>query len=277
MNVLEITNSTRTQLVAHDFGGAGPSALLVHGTGFNALSLRPLAEHLEERFRCVGIDLGAHGSSGRPGSLEWDGFVDDVVATVDELELNGGIGIGHSMGSSALLGAAARRADLFSFLYCYEPIVLAPQMPDLPPDGLAEQARRRKASFESLDSARERLSARPPFSSFDRAALDGYLEGGLVEDDGTVRLACRPDDEAAIYEQSASFGLLNRLGSVECPVTVAYGEKSDVLSEKGAATIVSELRRGRSEQLEGLDHFGPMVDPGAVARSILRDFEAADT
>ncbi|HLX78868.1 MAG TPA: alpha/beta fold hydrolase, partial [Acidimicrobiales bacterium] len=183
------------RIVAHELGGTGTPALFVHGTGFNALSFRPLAELLAPHFRCIGVDLGAHGRSGRPDSLSWYGFVDDVVTSVTGLGIEGAIGIGHSMGATALLSAASKEPLLFSFLYCYEPIVISPEMPDGPPDGLAEIARRRRSVFETRQAANERLSSRPPFSTFDPGALAGYLEGGLVEEqDGSVRLACLPED-----------------------------------------------------------------------------------
>jgi len=278
--VTEVALASRDgiRIVAHELGGTGPPALFVHGTGFNALSFRPLAELLASHFRCAGVDLGAHGHSGRPDSLSWDGFVDDVIASVTGLGIEGAIGIGHSMGATALLSAASRQPSLFSFLYCYEPIVISPEMPDSTPDGLSEIARRRRAVFETREAANERLSSRPPFSTFDPRALAGYLEGGLVEEkDGSVRLACLPEDEAAIYEEAISFELLSALGSVICPVTIAFGADGGVISRAGASLISSRLPTAKIDELSGLDHFGPMVAPSEVARSIIHDFDTADT
>jgi pimeloyl-ACP methyl ester carboxylesterase len=145
-------------------------------------------------------------------------------------------------------------------------------MPDRPPSGANEEgARRRKPGFSSRLEAFERFSTRAPFSGFDEAALTGYLEEGLVDGDkGTVLLACRPETEAAIYATAAAFDLLGVLDRVTCPVTVAFGGSSDVMSGTGAEVVASRLVRGQTVSIPGLDHFGPFKAPHIVANEVLR-------
>ncbi len=259
-----------------DFGGSGPLCLLVHGAGLNGLCFSPLAAALVNEFHCVGVDLSGHGRSDTPLQTEWSVFADDVTAASDALG-TGGIGVGHSLGASALLGAEASRPGSFAALFCYEPIVIDEAMPDRPPSGAnAQAARRRKQGFSSRGEALERFSVRPPFSSFDQAALSGYLDEGLVNNvDGTVLLACSPDTEAAIYESAADFDLLGLLDRVACPVTVAFGGSSSVMSRAGAEVVVSRLAHSQVAEIPGLDHFGPFTSPDIVADAVFRALRTA--
>lgn len=265
-----------TRLAAIDFGGSGRTCVLVHGAGLNARCFAPLALALGDAFHCVGLDLSGHGRSPAPARIDWTVFVEDVVVAAAEL---GGdlIGLGHSLGATALLGAEASRPGVFSALFCYEPIVIDETMPDRPPAGAnADLARRRRPGFASRDDAFARFSEKPPFAGFDPAALAGYLEEGLVDrEDGSVLLACRPDTEAAIYESAPAFDVLGLLARVACPVTVAFGEASAVFSRAGAEVLAQRLPNGRIAPIPGLDHFGPFSAPELVAETALRALRTA--
>ena len=267
MSRFDLTGSSGLRIACFDLGGSGQPAILVHGAGLDALSLRPLAEQLTSRYRCLAIDLRGHGASARPPSFAWAGFAEDVLAVVEHLGGETPVGIGHSLGATALLAAAASDHGEFTALYCYEPIIVSLAPPQVTPETMAERARRRVAAFSSPAAALERLGSRPPFSSFQPDALAGYLEGGLVpRADGSVGLACRPEDEAAIYEAATEFDAAAALGSVDCPVTIAFGDQSDAVPEQAARAIAARIGRARTESLAGLDHFGPLREPGARRR-----------
>ena len=89
--------------------GAGPLVLLVHGWNGRAAQLAPLAQRIAwEGFRCVCIDVTAHGESlgSRPS---WRHFIDDVTeATACFGEVYACIG--HSAGGLAMIAARARNA-----------------------------------------------------------------------------------------------------------------------------------------------------------------------
>ncbi len=217
----------------------------------------------------MGLDLSGHGHSEEPPQPNWSVFQSDVVSAANTLG-DGIVGVGHSLGASALLGAAASDPRRFAALYCYEPIVIDDAMPDRPPSGAnAQLARRRRAEFSSRKEALERFSDRPPFLEFDRSALAGYLEDGLVDKpDGSVRLSCRPEFEAQIYESAADYDVLGLLRSVSCPVTVAFGTRSEVMSRAGAEVVATRLADARVESVPGLDHFGPFSSPLVLADAI---------
>lgn len=277
------------ELAVHDFGGRGPDLVLAHATGLHGMVWEPVVAGLTDHFRCVSFDERGHGDSTRPpdGSFHWSGFASDVLAVVDALGLERPCGAGHSCGGAALLLAEEARPGTFRSLWCFEPVVfigaglagdvsggqatVAATGPGQPND-LAAGARRRRERFPGRAAALQNFSAKPPFDRVSPAALRAYVEHGFADEaDGTVRLKCRPEDEAATYDNSRTHDAFQHLDRVTCPVTLVWGEASD--SPFDASTMqamAARMSRARVEAAEGMGHFGPLEDPSAVARSIHR-------
>lgn len=257
----------------HDLGGSGDPVVLAHGAGLHGRVWEPLAARLAERFRCLAVDLRGHGGSPLPPrvALDWPGFARDVLAAVDGLGLDRPFGVGHSSGATSLLLAEEARSATFRRLYCFEPVFVPRSGRDT--DGrsrrLAAAARRRRDRFPSREDARAAYRSKPPFEAFAPEALVAYVEHGFDDlDDGTVGLRCRPETEAAVYETAADHDGLARLHAVSCPVAVACGSRTDVLTPELAAAVAARLPRGRVEIVDGVGHFGPFEDPAAVAAAI---------
>jgi pimeloyl-ACP methyl ester carboxylesterase len=269
------TTPDGVSLAVHDLGGDGPPALLVHATGFHGRVFGPLARGLRHRMHCVAPDLRGQGSSGVPAGLDfdWIGFGTDVLTAVDALGLEAPIGIGHSCGGAALLLAEQARPGTFSSLYCYEPIVFPTDDP--PPreiyEPLAIRARQRREVFATRAEAYANYASKPPLASFDPEVLAAYVEFGFEDlPDGTVRLLCRGENEARIYENGFGHPAFSRLGAVECPVVVAGGAESYSFSPRFLELLVDRLANGRLDVIEGLGHFGPLELPGVVAEAVIR-------
>jgi pimeloyl-ACP methyl ester carboxylesterase len=259
----------------HDLGGDGPPALLVHATGFHGRALGPLARGLGGRLHCLALDLRGHGESGVTADLDfdWVGFGTDVLTAVDALGLEGPVGIGHSCGGAALLLAEEARPGTFSTLYCFEPVVVPfdhPPSPD-PSGPLARGARQRREIFASRQEALANYASKPPLCALDPEALAAYVEFGFEDlPDGTVRLRCRGENEALIYERGFRHPAFSRLAAVDCPVVLACGGESDDFGPVTLELLVEHLANGRVEVLAGLGHFGPLERPGVVADSVIR-------
>ncbi len=290
-----VTTSDGVEIAVHDLGGtelggAGllstapdrPPLVMVHATGLCGQVFEPLAEALAGRFRCLAIDQRGHGRSGRDpgGQYWWPGLALDVLAAVDGMGLQRPVAMGHSCGATALVLAEQQRPGAFGALWCYEPVIFRPGDPDLIPQAraLATAARRRREVFASRREALETYAAKAPLSFLAPEALAAYVEGGLEDlPDGRVRLRCRPEDEAVIYERagSGSQPAWDRLAQVACPVTVACGELSGAFGPAHCQALAGLLPHGRSEVLAGLGHFGPLQDPVTVARAVGSDLGRA--
>lgn len=264
------------EIATWDLGGEGAPLLAVHATGFHARTWLPLAPVLGRDRHVWALDLRGHGRSGHSPSGEyrdWDLFATDLLAVVDALGLAdapGGLaGVGHSLGGAVLLLAEQRRPGIFDSLYCYEPIVIPPS--ERAPAGgvdLSRVARKRRARFPSLEAAAANYRAKPPFAAFCADALDAYVAHAFVPaPGGGVELACRPEEEASVYEGALASTCWEALRSVTSAVTVAAG------GDGGAAAahveqVVDRLPAGRLERYDDLGHFGPMQDPVRVGQAI---------
>jgi pimeloyl-ACP methyl ester carboxylesterase len=275
--VRRVPSTDGVEVAVHDLGGDGPPLVLVHATGFCGGVLGPMASALAGSFHGLAVDVRGHGSSLTPGAVDfrWTGFSDDVLAVVDGLGLGGAYGFGHSSGGAAVLDAAARRPGVFRALYVYEPIVWPTPPPPGSRDFLIEGALRRRDIFPSREEARANFAVKRPFSGFSAAALDAYLDCGFEQvaaDDGSVRLRCRREWEAAVYRQGLVHDGFLRLGAVACPVVVASGDRWEAVGPEVVAAQAAALPDARVETFVGLGHLGPMEDPPRVARSVTAAF-----
>lgn len=268
------------RLALHEHGGAGRSTLLCHATGLNGAVWEPLSAALGEGFERWAVDFRAHGASVVPAGtpLDWHGMGDDVLAAVDAIGAPHGqlLGIGHSMGGAALLLAELERPGTFAGLWLFEPITPPPAAADAVAGGnhLADGALRRRPSFPSMAEAVENFASKPPLSVLRADALHAYVRHGVRRgEDGEVHLACRPEDESAIFRGGGAHGAFARLGEVACPVVVACGDE-EAGPSSFAPAVVDALPSGRLEVHAHVGHFGPLQVPDHLAAAIRR-FAAA--
>jgi len=274
-----VVSTDGVEVAVHDLGGEGPPLLLAHAAGFCGGVFGPLADRLSSRFHGWALDFRGHGDSATPVEVDfaWSGLADDVLAVVDHLGLEGACGFGHSSGGAALLDAEARWPGAFSTLYCFEPIVWPEPPPLAPRMALIEGALRRRDVFGSRHDAYTHFSAKPPLSTLHPDALRAYVECGFADDDsgnGSVRLKCKREAEAAVYRQGLAHDGFSRLDQVSCDVVVALGADSPAIGAGVARAQAAALPRGRLEVFDGLGHFGPLEDPDALAAAALRAFPA---
>ena len=275
-----VRTSDGVDIATYDLGGDGAPLLLAHATGFHGRMWLPVVAHLRQRYRCIAFDERGHGHSGKDptGEYSWAGFSLDAAAVIDGWHLERPSAVGHSCGGALLLALEEACPGTFTSLYCFEPVVFA----DVP-EGLASQnplaamTRRRRESFDSRDMAAANYRAKPPLSRFDPAALDAYVTWGFEDlDDGTIRLRCRREDEARIYEGGPYNGVFPALDRITCPVTLVCGDAGAHFGRAQVEALGARMGNARTEVLGGIGHFGPYERPGAVARSILDGLEAMD-
>jgi len=270
-----VLTSDGVRVSVADFGGRGPDLVMAHATGFHSHVWEPVARLLTDRFRCLALDLRGHGDSGPApdGDYHWRGFALDCLAVVDGLGLTRPIGVGHSCGGASLMLAELARPGTFAHLYCYEPIVIPSEGPGVPNPGnhLAVGARRRREVFPSRQAAYENYASKPPFDILAPQSLRAYVDYGFADvGDGTVRLKCRREVEAAVFTESSSHDAFARLGRLGCPVTLACGELTDNFGPAIMTRLAQRLPRAVVTTFPGLGHFGPQQDPEVVAAAIRR-------
>lgn len=125
-------------VIRYEERGAGdPALVLVHGWANTRAIWGVHPETLARSHRVVALDLAGHGLSGT-NRTDWtmDAFGEDVVAVVDQLELDDVVLVGFSMGGPVVLEAAERLGDRVAGVVFVDVL----QDPDVAPaDGEAEQ------------------------------------------------------------------------------------------------------------------------------------------
>lgn len=270
---IQVTSTDGVTVVAHDHGGDGPAVVLSHATGFHGRYWDPIVARLPAGPRYVGIDLRGHGDSIVPEgtSMNWQGMGDDVLAVIDALDLGMVRAVGHSMGGCAVVRAEIDRPGTIEAAWLFEPIIFPTDAgPERTTEGdsrMAENARKRREVFDSIDAVMERYGSRPPFASVHPDALRAYVEHGFRDqEDGTVILKCRRDTEADVFVH-AQTDTFDHLGTVNAPITVAGSGDGD-----GPATFASgvaaALPNGTFEYYGDLTHFAPLEDPDRIAAAV---------
>jgi pimeloyl-ACP methyl ester carboxylesterase len=101
------------RLTCRDFGGDGPSVLLLHGLAGHTDEWAQTASWLTARCRVVALDARGHGRSERfPADVSRDAVVADAVFVVEQLRLQPVVVVGQSVGGLTALSLAARRPEL---------------------------------------------------------------------------------------------------------------------------------------------------------------------
>ncbi len=268
---VESTNGCLIEL--RDFGGTGPDLIISHATGFHGGAYAPMATKLVDHFHVWALDFRGHGASDSPADSDfaWAGISQDLVACIDAIGVDSILAFGHSLGGAATLLAELDRPGLIRAAYLFEPIVF-PQgfLLDRKSNPMTEPARRRREVFDSRADALWRYASKPPLSSMRADALAAYVEHGFIDlPNGTVRLACRGENEARTFEGEKLN--LNHIAELEIPLTVAFGKAT---AEWGPAMlapgVVETVANGTLVEHEFLGHFGPFESPDLIAADVLK-------
>lgn len=257
----------------HHLGGRGPSMLCVHATGFHGRVWEPFVPKLRERFGVIALDQRGHGDSDKPASgYDWEKFGHDALGVVDHLGLHAPVGVGHSAGATALVFAETEAPGTFSRLVLMDPTLLPPEFRDVAPAGfnpMSEQARRRRAVWDSVDQMVERLRNGTPLAGWREDFLRAYVTYGTsAREDGKVELKCPPEIEAQVYAMAPRSDAWERLELIRCPTLVLTGTTSHMWAGERAELVGGRIADGHAEVVEG-GHFFPMENPDVTVERVL--------
>jgi pimeloyl-ACP methyl ester carboxylesterase len=252
-----------------------PPVLLVHGTGFVAEVWEEVARALASDHIVYAFDRRGHGASHKPATDQYH-FLDfalDACAVIETLQLSGVIGVGHSAGGTDLLLAAKLLPDHFSRLFVIEPTVMDPRADKSRVETLSDESktfleyiRRRRPEFPSAAAALQRLRTAPVFSDWSERALSTYLQYGFESlEDGSLRLLCRPDIEAAmllpileaidqVYTGDERGNPFSWLSEIRCPVRISAAERSPPVHRVMVSRAVAMIPGISSCHFDGVGH-----------------------
>lgn len=266
-----------------------PPVLLVHGTGFVAEVWEDVACALASNHTVYAFDRRGHGASHKPAIHQYH-FMDfalDASAVIETLQLSDVVGIGHSAGGTDLLLAAKLLPNHFSRLFVMEPTVMDPRADKSRVGTLSdelkaflEQIRRRRSEFPSASAAFQRLRTAPAFSDWSERALSAYLQYGFESlKDGSVRLLCKPDIEAAmmvpvceaidqIYTGDERGNPFSWLSEIRCPVRVSTAERSAPIHKVMVSRAAAIIPVFSSWSFDGVGHCVAQEAPALLIEAL---------
>jgi esterase len=95
-----------------DFGGVGPTVLVLHGSFGRGAVFAPVADRLQGAARVVALDQRGHGLSDHGGPYTRAEFVADAAAVIHRLGSDPVVVLGHSLGGITAYQLAARHPEL---------------------------------------------------------------------------------------------------------------------------------------------------------------------
>ena len=282
--------------VAHTFqkytNGVPSSTLLVfcHANGFCKEVWGPviaaLGKHTRVSFDVLALDLTGHGQTTRStDDFCWYDLSRDVLSCVaarldESNEYKNIVGIGHSIGATAVIQAEILLPGTFDSLMAIEPIIPPPSCAPLTTDSrIVSSTLKRRIKFDSKNSAFAQWSSKKAFQRWQPEALRAYVDGGLVRTRDGFTLRCDPRFEAEIF--TGTTDTYEYLPSMTCPTLLVGGAESFHLRAFEAAVGAECYMQHLSERLgnaypcqilPACTHFVPMEVPDKIASMIVEQF-----
>ena len=213
----------------------GIRIVLSHANGFASDAYYPFWTLLMNRFDIVLYDFRNHGWNAT-GSLDVHSiptFVRDNKRVGKAIDVHFGekprVGVFHSLSGQTAAIEATQVKDAYAALVLFDPFFCPPGCDPRHRDrlartmgGMAEAARRRRATFESTTAYAERMSRSPAFERLRPGVVDLIAEATLRQaaDGLAFELRCPREYEATIYEQGFQYATSVEIDALSCPVKV---------------------------------------------------------
>ena len=262
--VIELADGTTIATLVAGPPDATESILFLHGLGGSQSTWASVLGDFADTQRVAAIDLPGHGASDKPSPEMKDYSVAGLAARVGEvmekLELAPAVLVGHSLGGVTALQLALDRPKLVRGLVLVNSAGLGPE--------ISGEFLDRIGSDPSRDDARRLMEL---YFQDRRFVLDRGIDDMLA-----TRMA--PGADAAIKFIAASIFtrngqqhiLVDRLGELEIPVLLVWGELDRVIPASHAVTAASALPASWLEIMEGVGHVPQVEAAPAFSRIVNR-------
>jgi pimeloyl-ACP methyl ester carboxylesterase len=250
-------------LLAFDDDGPGPVVVLLHGFPLDRSMWANQRSSVGAIYRVIAPDLRGHGTSAAPeGTYTVDEMADDVIETLDALQLTGPLVVGGlSMGGYLALSIAVRYPGRVRALMLMNTRAAADQAEDA--EARREKARKVEASGDVEPVVTEMLPRLFARSTFERhPELVARMQHRMSRMTpravaGTLRgLAARPDRTAD-------------LARIVVPTLVLAGEEDRMIPPAETQAMAGALPDARLVTIPGAGHVSPMENPAATDAAIL--------
>jgi pimeloyl-ACP methyl ester carboxylesterase len=250
---MQRVNHRGVGLAYEEVGRGTLPIVLAHGWGCDRTSLKALACQLRQRHRVVLVDFRGFGDSDTPRPpYSMATFADDLHFLADYLRLERPVIVGHGMGGTIALEAAAARPDVWSHVVMLESLVVPPPMLI---DGLRTL----------LDGVR-RDEYRNVMRHFARSVAGPFIDDAEIEHVIATMASCKQDVLATTLESLLTHDTTAAAAGVRCPVLYV----SSGLWYTDVDRLRVLCRQLCTAQLVGCGHYFPLEVPHMVAQLVER-------
>lgn len=255
------------QLLVED-RGRGSVVLLAHGMWCEAGMFARVATELGRDHRVLVPDLRGHGRSAVP-DRQWQiaDVADDLVAMLDQLEVDRVTLAGFSMGGMAAVDFALRHRDRLDGLALMGTSAGAEELV-------------RKAEIRTLAKIIE-LTGTPRFLAHEaaRKTFSAPFRRAKPEDVTRWESAVRAMSPQALIHALRAVAtrpaLLGRLGEIPVPTLLVAGTGDRIVNPRWSRAMRRALPRSRLVEFKGVGHAVPIERPAEIA-ALLRDLAAGN-
>lgn len=262
---IELSDGTKLYALLAGPPAAERTLVFLHGLGGAQSTWANVLGEFADAYRIVALDLPGHGASDKPSPDTADysilGLANAVAEVLEQLDLASAVLVGHSLGGAIALHLALERPKLVSGLVLVNSAGLGPEI-----------------SPELLD----RIEAEPSREEA-RALLELYYEDKrLIRDRGVdemhaartapgADLALLSVETSAFSREGQRLVMTDRLGELEAPVLLVWGERDRVIPSRHAATAAEALPTAWLEVMEGIGHV-PQVEAAPAFSAVVNSW-----
>jgi pimeloyl-ACP methyl ester carboxylesterase len=251
--------------IAYSDEGQGPPLLLLHGLMADS-SFFDRQRALAESFRVIAIDFRGHGRSPSgpvPPTIRL--LADDVAGLAREMELDGAVGIGWSLGAAVLWRVLAGPA---SSRFAGAVVV------DMTPRVLNDPDWDLGLSIETCQARSQAI--RDDFPAFAAAAGHAIFANSGEEADRAAKAFAANDPAAigALWESLVEEDFRPLLAEIRQPTLVVHGAHSHLYGADTAGHLVEALPRARAVTFDRSGH-APHLEQPELFNATLRRFAAS--
>jgi pyruvate dehydrogenase E2 component (dihydrolipoamide acetyltransferase) len=242
--------------------------VFLHGLGGTQSTWASVLGAFAETYRIVAVDLPGHGASDKPAPDSTDYSISGIATKIGELleklELAPAVLVGHSLGGATALQLALDRPKIVRALALVNSAALGSE--------ISGELLDRVESEPSRDEARQLLELFFENRRFilDRGIDDMYAARTAPGADEAVKAIAGN----AFSRQGQNLVLTSRLGELEVPLLIVWGELDRVIPSRHAVAAVAAQPTAWLEIMEDVGHV-PQVEAAPAFAAIVNRWLAS--
>jgi pyruvate dehydrogenase E2 component (dihydrolipoamide acetyltransferase) len=260
--VVELADGTKMAALLAGPSNAMETIVFLHGLGGSQSTWASVLGYFAETYRVAAVDLPGHGGSDKPSPASTDYSISAMAAKVGEflekLELAPAVLVGHSLGGATALQLALDRPQLVRALALVDSAALGSE--------INGELLDRVESEPSRDEARWLLEL---FFQDRRFVLErGIDEMYAARNAPGANDAVKAIAASAFTRRGQNLVLADRLGELEVPILVVWGELDRVIPSTHAVAALTAVPTAWLEIMEGVGHV-PQVEAAPAFAAIV--------